>query len=71
MTLPRWTPTGNSVINDNWNGINSGDPGSNADDVNVTVKDNGIYSLWDYLEYPIDVIPQGAYPLDFSDVHIA
>lgn len=37
----------------------------NADDVNVTVADNGTYSLWDYLEMPVDVIPAGAYPLDF------
>lgn len=66
VALPRWQPTGTDVVNDNWNGLASGVPGSNVDDVNVTVKDNGIYSLWDYLEYPIDVVPQGAFPLDFK-----
>lgn len=65
IALPRWIPTGNNVVNDNWNGIASGVTGSNADDVNVTVADNGTYSLWDYLEMPVDVIPAGAYPLDF------
>lgn len=58
VDLPRWIPTGTSVVNDNNNG-------TNTDDINVTVLDNGKYSLWDYLEYPIGVIPQGAYPLDF------
>lgn len=65
VVLPRWIPTGTDVVNDNWNGIASTDPGSNVDDVNVTVKDNGIYSLWDYMELPIGVVPAYAYPLDF------
>lgn len=71
VVLPRWVPTGSDVVNDNWNGIpapGEGDPdnGSNINDVNVTVEDNGIYSLWDYLENPVDVVPDGAYPLDFK-----
>lgn len=74
VSLPRWIPTGSSVVNDNWNGIEPEyDPdtgavtnGSNKDDANVTVDDNGKYSLWDYMGYPIDVIPVGAYPLDFK-----
>lgn len=71
VVLPRWVPTGTDIVNDNWNGIpapgEGEDPnGSNIDDVNVTVKDNGIYSLWDYLEMPTGVIPNGAYPLDFA-----
>ena len=71
VVLPRWVPTGLDIVNDNWNGIpapgDGEDPnGSNIDDVNVTVKDNGIYSLWDYLEMPTGVIPDGAYPLDFA-----
>lgn len=65
VVLPRWVPTGTDIVNDNWNGIASGSSGSNVDDVNVTVKDNGLYSLWDYLEFPVGVIPNGAYPLDF------
>lgn len=74
VSLPRWIPTGEDVVNDNWNGIEPEyDPdtgavtnGSNLDDTNVTVADNGKYSLWDYMGYPIDIIPQGAYPLDFK-----
>lgn len=74
VSLPRWIPTGEDVVNDNWNGIepeyddDSGavTNGSNLDDTNVTVADNGKYSLWDYMGYPIDVIPVGAYPLDFK-----
>lgn len=71
VVLPRWVPTGLDIVNDNWNGIpapgEGEDPnGSNIDDVNVTVADNGIYSLWDYLEMPVGVIPDGAYPLDFA-----
>ena len=65
VSLPRWIPTGNNVVNDNWNGLPATDPNSNLNDVNVTVADNGKYSLWDYLEFPTGVIPQGAYPLDF------
>lgn len=65
VSLPRWIPTGNNVVNDNWNGIAAGNPGSNAGDVNVTVADNGKYSLWDYMEMPVGVIPVGAYPMDF------
>lgn len=65
VVLPRWVPTGTSVVNDNWNGIASGVSGSNVDDANVTVLDNGLYSLWDYLEMPVGVVPVGAYPLDF------
>lgn len=71
VTLPRWTPTGNSVINDNWNGINSGDPGSNADDVNVTVKDNGIYSSGIILSILLMSFRRVRILLIFSDVHIA
>lgn len=70
VSLPRFQPTGADVVNDNWNGIEppgeGEDPnGSNKNDVNVSVKDNGKYSIWDYLEYPVDVLPTGAYPLDF------
>ena len=70
VVLPRWTPSGSTVVNDNWNGIDPPDPGdpdngSNKNDVNVSVADNGLYSLWDYLEYPVGVIPLGATPLDF------
>lgn len=66
VSIPRWTPTGEDVVNDNWNGIAEGEEGSNITDVNVTVKDNGKYSLWDYLEYPIGKIPVGALPADFK-----
>lgn len=71
VSIPRWTPTGEDVVNDNWNGIEppgeGEDPnGSNKNDVNVTVPDNGKYSLWDYLEYPIGKIPVGALPADFK-----
>lgn len=65
VVLPRWVPTGTNIVNDNWNGIAAGSSGSNVNDVNVTVSDNGLYSLWDYMELPIGVIPAGAYPLDF------
>lgn len=65
IVLPRWVPTGTSIVNDNWNGIAAGSSGSNVNDPNVTVTDNGLYSLWDYLEMPVGVIPVGAYPLDF------
>lgn len=65
VVLPRWVPTGTDIVNDNWNGIESGFSGSNIDDTNVTVKDNGLYSLWDYMELPVGVVPDGAYPLDF------
>lgn len=70
VSLPLWIPTGSTVVNDNWNGIeppSPGDPdnGSNKNWVNVSVEDNGKYSLWDYLENPTGVIPVGAYPLDF------
>lgn len=58
VVLPRWIPTGATVVNDN-------DDGFNTSDVNVTTKDNGIYSLWDYMGMPVDVIPQGAFPVDF------
>lgn len=53
LQLPAWQPDGSSVVNDNWNGLASGSPGSNLNDVNVTVVDNGIYSLWDYMEMPL------------------
>ena len=59
VSLPRWEVGNGKVVNDNNNGVNTVD-------VNVTVKENGKYSLWDYLEFPVDVIPQGAFPLDFS-----
>ena len=70
VSLPLWVPTGSDVVNDNWNGINPDpdpdvDNGSNLNWENVTVADNGKYSLWDYLENPTGVIPVGAYPLDF------
>ena len=65
VSLPRFQPVGADVVNDNWNGIAEGEEGSNITDVNVSVKDNGKYSIWDYLEYPVDVLPTGAYPLDF------
>lgn len=58
VSLPRWEVTDNTVINDN-------DNGSNTNDINVTVKENGEYSLWDYLGFPTDVIPVGAFPVDF------
>lgn len=58
VALPRWIPTGNAIVNDN-------DNGDNTSDVNVTTTDNGIYSLWDYLGFPVGVIPAGAYPVDF------
>ena len=59
VSLPRWEVGNGNVVNDNNNG-------ENTEHVNVTVKENGKYSLWDYLEFPVDVIPQGAFPLDFS-----
>ncbi|QCS36618.1 major capsid protein [Capybara microvirus Cap3_SP_539] len=65
VSLPRWIPTGQNVVNDNWNGIPAGSEGSNLNDINVTVPDNGKYSLWDYFCFPTGVIPAGAYPLDF------
>lgn len=70
VSLPLWEPTGTTVVNDNWNGIpapgeGEDDNGSNIDWPNVTTTDNGKYSLWDYLENPVDIIPVGAYPLDF------
>lgn len=65
VALPRWTPTGATVVNDNWNGIAEGGEGSNIGNINVSVTDNGKYSLWDYLEMPTNVIPDGAFPLDF------
>lgn len=65
VSLPHWEPTGIQVVNHNWNGIPSGETGSNADWRNVTVADNGTYSLWDYFGLPVDVIPYGAFPHAF------
>lgn len=65
VALPRWIPQGVDVVNDNWNGLPESDLDSNVNYVNVSVKDNGKYSLWDYFEMPTNVIPDGAFPLDF------
>lgn len=65
VVLPRWVPQGVDVVNDNWNGLPESDNDSNVNYVNVSVKDNGKYSLWDYFEMPTNVIPDGAFPLDF------
>lgn len=58
IDLPRWKVNGSEVVNDNYDG-------TNASAINVTTTDNGKYSLWDYLEFPVGVKPEGAYPLDF------
>lgn len=50
--LPTWVPTHGDVVNAN----------------GVTVKDNGVGSLWDYFGFPVTdagIIPDGAYPLDW------
>jgi len=47
--LPRWTPAGTSVTNDN----------------GVALNDNAAYSLWDFLGFPIAAIPTDAVPVDF------
>lgn len=68
ISLPRWSlnPLDRPVVNDNWNGIPSGTTGSNADWPNVTTTENGKYSLWDYLGFPVGVKPtNSARPLDF------
>lgn len=68
VSLPRWSlnPLSRSVVNDNWNGIPAGESGSNADWPNVTTTDNGKYSLWDYMGFPVGVRPtNSARPLDF------
>lgn len=68
VSLPRWSlnPLDRPVVNDNWNGIPSGSTGSNADWPNVTTTENGKYSLWDYLGFPVGVKPtNSARPLDF------
>lgn len=48
-TLPRWTPAGTSVTNDDGTSLN----------------DNASGSLWDYMGFPVGVIPTGATPVDF------
>ena len=51
-TMPTWIPTHADVVNGN----------------GVTVKDNGVGSLWDYFGFPVTdagIIPAGAYPLAF------
>lgn len=68
ISLPRWSlnPLDRPVVNDNWNGIPSGQTGSNADWPNVTTTENGKYSLWDYMGFPVGVKPtNSARPLDF------
>lgn len=68
VSLPRWSlnPLDRPVVNDNWNGIPSGQTGSNADWPNVTTLENGKYSLWDYMGFPVGVKPtNSARPLDF------
>lgn len=68
VSLPRWSlnPFDRPVVNDNWNGIPSGTTGSNADWPNVTTTENGKYSLWDYMGFPVGVKPtNSARPLDF------
>lgn len=46
-SLATWIPTGGNVTN--------GD--------GTVVADNGVGSLWDYMGFPVGVIPAGAYPL--------
>lgn len=48
-TLPRWTPTGGSVTNDN----------------GVAVNDNAVGSLWDYFGFPTAIVPTGVLPLAY------
>lgn len=48
-TLPRWTPTGSGVTNDD----------------GTTLNDNAIGSLWDFFGFPTGVIPTGALPLAY------
>lgn len=51
-TMGTWIPTHGDVTNGN----------------GVTVKDNGVGSLWDYFGFPVTdagIIPAGAYPLAF------
>ncbi|WNK14048.1 MAG: major capsid protein [Microvirus sp.] len=51
-SLPTWIPTHGDVVNGN----------------GLTVKDNGVGSLWDYFGLPVTdagIIPAGAYPLAF------
>lgn len=53
---PRWNVDSSmDVVNDNWNGIPAGQSGSNLNDINVSVKANGKYSLWDYFGMPVGV----------------
>lgn len=47
--LPTWVPTGGNVTNDDGN----------------VVADNGVGSLWDFMGFPVGVIPAGAYPVSF------
>ena len=53
-TLDRWTPAGTGVVNDDGN----------------TVNDNAAGSLWDFLGFPVGVIPTGAYLQIFREMHI-
>lgn len=48
-TLPRWTPTGGSVTNDDGTAVN----------------DNAIGSLWDMFGFPTGIVPTGVLPLAY------
>jgi len=48
-TLPRWTPTGGSVTNDDGTAVN----------------DNAVGSLWDMFGFPTGVVPTGVLPIAY------